>query len=53
MMHSIAATYRIAGIKVPTQASYNSYTTNDALNRMKVPGDTPDEQKAKFAVYTL
>lgn len=51
MMHSIAATYRIAGIKVLSD-HYNNYTTNDALDSMNVPGDSLDEQKAKFAVYT-
>ena len=36
------------GIKVP-EASYSSYTSDSALEKMAVPGNNTGEQKAKFA----
>lgn len=38
------------GIKVPA-AYYDNYTASDALNNMKVPGDTDEARKKKFAAY--
>ena len=39
------------GIKVP-QAYYVNYTTDTAINKMKVPGTDETEQKAKFEGLT-